>query len=209
MADINLIVNNFEDIKRSIIEKFKNDPNSPFKDYDFEGSGLNYLIDILTYVTNYNNFYATTTVNELYLPYAKIPKNIYALSRSLGYLPKRPTSSSAQITAELPDLYNADLTQDIVIPLYSNMKSQKGLNYVLMEEIRFRYDVGFNQWKRVLNDIFEPDTTPYMYTIKQGQFQNMYYSPNQQPSQRFIINKKNAIIRNYFNTIFSTEVIII
>jgi len=191
MSNINLIATNFEDIKKTIINKYKNDPDSPFLDYDFQGSALNYLIDILSYATMYNNYYSSVAINELYLPYAQKNKNIYALANSLGYLPRRPSSSIAYIRPELPEIYNPDLTKDIVIPVYTKLKSQKGLNYILMEEIRFRYNLATNKWCTVKNNIFEPDDSPYYYKIKQGQFQQVTFLPTQQPLQRVFIDKLN------------------
>lgn len=190
MANINLVATNIDEIKQSIINKFSQDPNSPFKDYFYEGSALNYLIDILVYSTFYNNYYSAVNINELYLPYAQKEKNIYALSKSLGYSKRRPSGAIAYIRPTLPTLYRADTTKDVVIPIYSSLKSQKGLHYILMEEIRFRYDAGSGTWKTVRNNIFETDDG-YYYKIKQGQFKALSFTPTLQPLQKITINAKN------------------
>ena len=191
MANNNLIVTTLDGIKQSIINRFANDPRSPFKDYPFDGSGLNYLIDILTYVTYYNNYYSAINVNEMFLPYAQLDKNVYALARSLGYLPKRVSSSTVEITATLPlDLYNPDKTKDIVIPIYSTLKSGKGLNYILTKEMRFRYTQsasGTNKWILVQDDIL--NSGDYFYMVKQGQYEKITYTPTQQLNQKLFINK--------------------
>jgi len=198
MAHINLTPTSFDEIKRSIIHRFKNDPKETFLDYDFSGSSIQQLIDILSYVTMYNNYYNSSSTNELFLPYAQRAKNVYALSRTLGYIPKRPTAASAYIRPTIPELHRPDLTKDIVIPVYSQLKSEKGLNYILMEEIRYRYDTVTSSWRTVRNDVFETEEG-YYYQIKQGQFQSTAFIPSQRANQRVLIDKKN--IDDSYNSI--------
>ena len=187
----NLLATEFETIKQSIIYKFRNDPDSPFSDYDYEGSSLSYLIDILSYVTQYNNYYGQVAVNENYLPSTQVPKNVYSLARSLGYLPKRPTSAEAFIRVELQSLPSVDTTKDVVIPTYSTLKSGKGFNYILMEDITFRYNTAQNKWMLIQNDIFDQTDDPYYYRVKQGQFLSTTYNPSEMSLQRFIIDHTN------------------
>lgn len=191
--NINLVATQFDEIKASIIEKFKNDPKSPFKDYNFEGSALNYLIEILAYATFYNNFYGTVQVNELFLPYAQQSKNIKAIARSLGYIPRRSSGAIAYIRPSVDlNLYNEKTDNDIVIPIYTTLKSRKGLNYILMEEIRYRYNDSLNKWDLIKSNVFESDSSePYYYRIKQGTFQSTRFFPTQMPLQRVTIPRTN------------------
>ena len=190
--NINLVATTFDEIKQAIISKFKNDPKSPFKDYDYAGSALNYLMDILSYATFYNNYYSAVHVNELYLPYAKMDKNIMSLARSLGYIPRRINGASAYIRPSGLSLYNPDTTKDIVIPIYTSLKSQKGLNYILMEEIRYRYNTTINEWDLIRGMNFESDSDePFYYKIKQGIYRNISFVPTQLPLQRVTIDKTN------------------
>lgn len=192
--NINLIVTDFEEIKASIINFFKNNPKSKFKDWNFENSGLANLIDVLSYITFYNNYYTAVSVNELYLPYSQLNKNIYALGKTLGYIPKRPTSSTASVKIEIPELNNPDYKEDIVIPIYTILTSQKGLKYITTEEIRFKADFsnldakGNPTYTIYKNGEFQPDS---YFTIKQGQLQYLRYVPNQQILQRVYLDKNN------------------
>jgi len=193
MKDPNLIVTNIDEIKQSLINRFKNDPNSPYKDYDFEGSNLNFLMDLLAYVTAYNNFYSAVNVNEMFLPYAQKDKNVMALARTLCYQPKRTTGAIAYIRPQLPNdiLNNPNLNKDIVIPIYTNVKSGRGLNYILMEEVRFRYNTATKKYELYRNNLFEPSDSPYYYKLKQGQFKYTSLIPSLSPMQRVIIDKTN------------------
>ena len=76
MANSKLIVSDldFNDIK-SNLKRFLQS-QSQFQDYDFEGSGLAILIDILSYNTHYMAYLANMSTNELYLDSADIRNNI-------------------------------------------------------------------------------------------------------------------------------------
>ena len=66
-----------------------------FSDYDFEGSGMSVLLDLLAYNTHYLSFNANMLSNELYLDSADIRKNVVALAKQLGYTPSSVTSPMA------------------------------------------------------------------------------------------------------------------
>jgi hypothetical protein len=208
----NLLATSFEEIKQSIINRFRNNPTSKFKDWDYQGSGLNELIDVLSYVTVYNNYYLASTVNEMYLPYARMDKNVYALARSLGYLPKRPCGAIADISIDIDKLnklldYNIDISEDIIIPVYTKVKSEKGLKYILQEEIKLRADLSdfykknnksVPKYKPVKNGILQGkddingnNVGIYYYRIKQGQLQYTKFNPSQQPLQRLLLENPN------------------
>lgn len=190
-TNINLIPTTFEEVKASIIKKFRDDPTSPFKDYDFAGSALNYLIDIISYATMYNNYYASVITNELFLPHAKLSKNILSLAQSLGYKPRRKTSSSAYVRISAPTIADADKSELIRIPIYSKLKSRKGLPYILTEEIILKYNYATNNWEPVRNNAFAPDNSPFLFRLKQGQYQSLIYTPNSTTGQFFFIDKTN------------------
>lgn len=60
---------------------------SEFTDYNFEGSGLNVLLDLLAYNTYYNSFYLNMVANESFLDTAQIRKNVLSLSKTINYVP--------------------------------------------------------------------------------------------------------------------------
>ena len=68
-----------------------------FSDYDFEGSGMSVLIDLLAYNTHYLAYNANMLSNELYLDSADIRKNVVALAKQLGYTPTSVTSPITQL----------------------------------------------------------------------------------------------------------------
>ena len=68
-----------------------------FQDYDFEGSSLNILLDILSYNTHYLAYLANMSTNELYLDSADIRNNIVSLAKMIGYTPSSPRAPIANI----------------------------------------------------------------------------------------------------------------
>lgn len=92
----------FNDIKASIRDYLKS--SDAFTDYNFEGSALSNLIDVLAYNTYYTAFNANLVVNEAFLDSAIIRENVVRLAKLLNYTPKSTTSAQAyvNISAQLP-----------------------------------------------------------------------------------------------------------
>ena len=89
----------FNNIKNSLKEYLR--ANSDFTDYDFEGSTLSQLLDVLAYNTYYTAFNTNMVVNEMFLDSATLRDNVVAIAKQLGYRPKSATASKAVVTANL------------------------------------------------------------------------------------------------------------
>lgn len=96
MKPTNLVNINFDDIRESIKSYLRT--RQEFSDYDFTGSTLSYLIDVLAYNTYYSAFNANMSINELFLDSASIRDNVVSLARSLNYVPKSVSAAKACIT---------------------------------------------------------------------------------------------------------------
>lgn len=68
-----------------------------FKDYDFEGSNLSVLLDILAYNTYKNTFYYNMAISEAFLDSAQLRASVVSHAKELNYLPRSYKSSKAQI----------------------------------------------------------------------------------------------------------------
>ena len=73
----------FNQIKAQIKNYLKS--QSQFSDYDFEGSSMTVLLDVLAYNTYYTAVNANLTVNEGFLETAVLRENVVKLARMLGY----------------------------------------------------------------------------------------------------------------------------
>ena len=68
-----------------------------FTDYDFEGSGMNILLDVLAYNTHYIGYNANMLANEMYLDSADQRASVVSLAKQVGYTPRSAVSSQAKI----------------------------------------------------------------------------------------------------------------
>ncbi len=68
-----------------------------FTDFDFEGSGMSVMLDVMAYTTHYMGFHANMAINESFLDTATLRNSVVSHAKSLGYIPKSITSSEAII----------------------------------------------------------------------------------------------------------------
>ena len=80
------------------------------QDYDFEGSGLSILLDVLSYNTHYLSYIANMSTNELYLDSADIRKNIVSLAKMLGYTPSSPRAPKSNIDITINNATGSSIT---------------------------------------------------------------------------------------------------
>ena len=93
-----------------------------FKDYDFDGSNLSVLLDVLSYNTYQNAFYLNMISNEMFLDSAKLRDSVISHAKELNYLPRSFRSSSAVIKLVIT---SADAAKrSIVIPKGTSFTSR-------------------------------------------------------------------------------------
>ena len=97
-------------IKNDLISYLRS--NSTFTDYDFRGSVLNQLLDILAYNTYYTAFNINMVANELFLNSATLRDNVVAIAKQIGYVPKSATAPMATVncTLTLSDTSSTNVT---------------------------------------------------------------------------------------------------
>ena len=84
-----------------------------FKDYDFEGSNLSVLLDVLAYNTYMNNFYTNMAISEMFLDSAQIRDSIVSRAKELNYTPRSYRSATAYVDITITP---GDSPASIVIP---------------------------------------------------------------------------------------------
>lgn len=89
----------FNNIKASLKEYLR--ANSDFDSYDFEGSALSNLLDLLAYNTYYTAFNANLVANEMFLDSATLRDNVVSIAKSLGYTPKSATAAFAELNFDV------------------------------------------------------------------------------------------------------------
>lgn len=108
---------NYDELRKSITDYIR--ANSNFSDYDFEGSNLSTIINLLAYNTYIASYNANVVSNEVFIDSATLRENVVSLARLVGYVPRSRTSSRAKVS------FFVDLTQLSIKPLTLTLK--KGL----------------------------------------------------------------------------------
>jgi hypothetical protein len=100
----------FETIRNNIAAYIAN--NSSFTDYNYEGSGLSIIMDILAYNTHYNAVYLNMALNENFIDTAQLRSSVVSIARNLGYTPRSKKSAKTKVTFRIPttDPLNTSLT---------------------------------------------------------------------------------------------------
>jgi hypothetical protein len=112
---------------------------SEFTDVNFEGSGINYLIEVLAYVTHYLSFYLNMSVNEMFLDSATLRKNVNIISKSLNYIPRRIAGAEAIINFEIKEVYKpSNPVTTLTIPKYTDFLSE-GYHFYTTDEYVLTY----------------------------------------------------------------------
>ena len=86
----------FAQIKTTLKEYLK--ANSNFTDYDFEGSNLSSIIDVLAYNTYITSYNANMITNEVFIDSATLRENVVSLARNIGYVPRSRKAATASIS---------------------------------------------------------------------------------------------------------------
>jgi hypothetical protein len=72
-----------------------------FTDYDFEGSGMNAMLDVLAYNTHYLGFNANMLANEMFLDSASLRSSVVSHAKTLGYIPNSARAAVATVNVVL------------------------------------------------------------------------------------------------------------
>lgn len=147
---------------------------SQFTDYDFEGSGLSVLLDVLAYNTHYNALYTNLAVNEMFLDSASKRASVVSLAKSLGYTPSSATSARAVVNMAItnPNQTPAALT----LPQYSPFSTViEGRNYTFYNpaEVTIVPNAGFYTFTDL--ELIQGTPLNFKYTVTDGQ---QYIIPN-------------------------------
>ena len=96
MPLVNFTNLDFDQIKATLRDYLR--ANSNFTDYDFEGSNLSTILDVLAYNTYITSYNANMVANEVFIDSATLRENVVALARNIGYVPRSRKSATATIS---------------------------------------------------------------------------------------------------------------
>ena len=105
----------FDQVKTTLTDYIQS--NSNFTDYDFQGSNLSTIIDLLAYNTYITSYNANMVANEVFLDSATLRENVVSLARNIGYVPKSKKAARATIS------FTVDTTNVSPVPASLTLKA--------------------------------------------------------------------------------------
>jgi hypothetical protein len=133
-ARLNISDLDFDQIKQNLKTYLKQ--QNTFQDYDFEGSGLSVLLDILAYNTHYNSYYLNMVANESFLDTAILRDSVVSHAKTLGYTPYSTTAPMATINVTVD---SGNTNPDIItlprgFSFSSDLLDQTSYNFTVLED---------------------------------------------------------------------------
>ena len=167
----------FDQVKTTLKDYLKS--NSNFTDYDFEGSNLSTIIDVLAYNTYITSYNANMVANEVFIDSATLRENVVSLSRNVGYLPRSRKASVANISF-LVDVSNTTATTVTLkagIVALSGNNSTKNLAFSISNDITVTVDSdGIANFTNI--DIFQGAYLKQTYTVSSRNKTQKFILPN-------------------------------
>ena len=168
----------FEEIKVTLKEYLRG--QTEFTDYDFEGSALSNLLDVLAYNTYYTAFNTNMVVNELFIDSATLRDNVVAIAKQLGYRPKSATAPTAYVSFNV-NYTNPTTDTELIL--------KKGTGFIASYDNNIYQYVALDDVKaQVANDVAIFTDVPI---VEGTQVVNTFLYSRALKSQRFILDNKN------------------
>ena len=146
-----------------------------FTDYDFEGSGMNVLLDVLAYNTHYLGYNANMLANEMYLDSADQRSSVVSLAKQVGYTPKSAVSSTARIDVVVNNATGATVTMSRGTK-FSTTVDDTNYSFVNNADVSISPVDGVYKFSNL--DIYEGTYLNYKYTANTSDKDQRFIIPN-------------------------------
>ena len=146
-----------------------------FVDYDFQGSGMNILLDVLAYNTHYLGYNANMLANEMYLDSADQRSSVVSLAKQVGYTPKSAVSSTATIDVVVNNGSGSSITMSRGTKFTTTVD---GTNYSFVNNADISISPIDGVYKFSNLDIYEGTYLNYKYTANTTDTDQRFIIPN-------------------------------
>ena len=191
----------FDRIKSNLKTFMKN--QTEFTDYDFEGSGLNALLDVLSYNTHYLAMNMNMVANESFLDTASTRSAVVSHAKTLGYIPNSPRAPVAFINVTLnnstTDSSAFEELNTATIPIGTVFTTQ-------MDDVNYQFVTVSEHTINKVDDVLSFTNIP----IYEGTYvTNRYTVNNQNVDQKFYLADRNGdtstLVVDVFDSATSTS----
>ena len=189
-AALKVVNIDFDEIRDSFSTFLKSQDR--FKDYNFSGSGLSVLLDVLAYNTHYTGFYSNMVANEMFLDSAILRDSVVSHAKQLGYTPRSVTSGKAiiDLTVDFPETQPGVPGDSGFLQANTpfTCKNADGTSYIFRNKEAVKYEVSQ----------YNTDGNPIQWKISnleviEGRYANKTFIVDKNnKSQKFIIPEPNV-----------------
>lgn len=185
-TSINLVDLDFHELKNSFKNYLRSQPQ--FKDYDFDGSNINVLLDLLSYNTHKNIFFLNMAISEGFLDSAQLRNSILSKAKELNYLPRSVRSASAKVRVTFDATGES---QPYIIQkgsMFSTLIKNQSYTFSMPETITVSSANNTFQFEtEIFEGVYQKDAYIYLDNIE---------------NQRFKISAKNVDTRSLTVTVY-------
>lgn len=186
MANTSLILSNLDfDSQKNTLKQYLKSQDK-FKDYDFDGSNMSVLLDILTYNTYLNSFYLNMVGNEQFLDTAQLRDSVVSHAKELNYTPRSFKSAEANVNIQV---VSTNLNKrSLVMPkgtAFTSRSGSRSFTFVTNENI-------------IINEL-SSNTSATVFqannvTLYEGDYVVDSFTVNPGKNTRYILTNKNVDI---------------
>jgi len=146
-----------------------------FTDYDFEGSGMNVLLDVLAYNTHYIGYNANMLANEMYLDSADQRASVVSLAKQVGYTPRSAVASQATIDVLVNNATGASITMSRGTKFTTTVDSTN-YSFVNNADVSITPSDGVYKFSNLV--VYEGTYLNYKYTANTSDTDQRFIIPN-------------------------------
>jgi len=188
----------FEDIRSNL--KTYLGSQTQFQDYDFEGSNMAVLLDLLAYNTHYNAFYTNMIANEMFLDTAQQRDSVVSRAKELGYVTRSARGASANVTLTFTGIANT--TNEFVLPKNSKFTTTiDDIAYTFVTPQAFTVENSANTFSKAIT-ISEGEPLSHRFVVNTSN-PVKYVLPNKNVDTSSISVRIQESSSNLANTVFT------
>ena len=165
----------FDSVKANF-KTFLSQQNS-FTDYNFEGSGMSVLMDLLAYNTHYLAFHANMLANEMFIDTALTRSSAVSHAKALGYIPSSTKSANATIDVTVRGV---PLSQKSVVmaagTIFTTTVNDVSYQFVTIGDHTATSDTGIFMFTDI--KIYEGTRIRYTYTVDSSNLEQQFVIPS-------------------------------
>lgn len=149
-----------------------------FKDYDFNGSGLSILLDVLSYNTHYSSFYANMVANEMFIDSAVKRESVVSHAKQIGYTPHSVKSAEAKVTLS----FSAADADTILVPSLTQFTAE-------IDSVEYTF---YNTSPITIGATGDAPYVSSEFSIYEGSWNNVSYVASSSASTKYLIPSENV-----------------